>query len=793
MLNSNNGLQKTEPPIMLQAANAVPWDSSQDESLNDFFRVVRKRKWTIIGLMVAGLAIAALVCVVMTPRYSGVATVELNKENSAFDADNLSGIASALSGESELKTQLQTESTVMQNPSVALGVIDALNLRSSEEFAVSSGLFGRSKNILKAEASLPLSQAPLTRDKLLQVFGKKLEVKPVMDTRLITVSFTSKDPAQAARVANAVVDEYRKQYLQSHYASVELASQWLTEQLHGLKSKVEESQKRLAEFQRRTGIVGLDQLSMASLAGKSGGMSGGGGSFTNPVLQKLTSLNDQLTQAEVNRVTKEAIYKLVQTEDPAIVSDLRGSPLLASGNSAVMLQGGGLDLLTSLQQQQNAAKVEYSEAVTKYGAKNPRLIDLTNRLSALSGEVRDEMKKITDRARTDFELSRKVEDGVRTQFNAQQQRANAVNDQAVEFQVLQQEAVSNQMLYENLYTKLQEANVSAGVRASNITVVDPARTAALPVSPKPPLFLALGLGAGFLLGLSGAFLMENLDRTVVATEQVEAITQGSVLGVIPDFTSPSLHRYGHLYGYGRKKSNEETLDVKNGSWLISAPESNVAEAFRAARTAILFSRAERAPKIISVTSAMPGEGKTTVVVNLAAGFAQQGARVLLVEADLRRPKIGRVLGVQHPTGLSNVLTGTADLKDAIFPYPELANFNLILAGPRPPMPAELLGSARFAEVMQLLAKDFDFIFVDTPPAMLVTDPVLISPLVDGMICIVRANRTTRPTLQRVSELLRKSNCPTLGFVLNAVNTNSADYYHYYGYSGKGDYYTEAKV
>ena len=492
MLNSNNGLQKTEPPIMLQAANAVPWDSSQDESLNDFFRVVRKRKWTIIGFMAAGLAMAALVCVVMTPRYSGIATVELNKENSALDADNLSGIASALSGESELKTQLLTESAVMQNPSVALGVIEALKLRSSEEFAVSPGLFGRSKKILKAEASLPLSQAPLTREKLLAVFGKKLEVKPITDTRLITISFTSKDPAQAARIANAVVDEYRKQYLQSHYASVELASQWLTEQLNGLKSKVEESQKRLAEFQRRTGIIGLDQLSMASLGGKSGGKSGGG-NFTNPVLQKLTTLNEQLTQAEVNRMTKEAIYKLVQTEDPAIVSSLRDSPLLASGNSAVLLQGGGLDLLTTMQQLPNAAKVEYFEAVAKYGAKNPRLIDLTNRLSALDGEVRDELKKITDRARTDFELSRRVEDGVREQFSAQQQQANGVNDQAVEFEVLQQEAVSNQMLYENLYTKLQEANVSAGVRASNITVVDPARTAALPVCPSRPCFLPSAL------------------------------------------------------------------------------------------------------------------------------------------------------------------------------------------------------------------------------------------------------------------------------------------------------------
>ena len=158
-------------------------------------------------------------------------------------------------------------------------------------------------------------------------------------------------------------------------------------------------------------------------------------------------------------------------------------------------------------------------------------------------------------------------------LHAQQQRANAVNDQAVEFQVLQQEAVSNQMLYENLYTKLQEANVSAGVRASNITVVDPARTAALPVSPKPPLFLAVGLGTGLLLGLSGAFLLENLDRTVVATEQVEAITHGSVLGVIPDFTTPASHRYGHLYGYGRKKI--ERGNARFQKWFVADFRSGI--------------------------------------------------------------------------------------------------------------------------------------------------------------------------------------------------------------------------
>jgi capsular exopolysaccharide synthesis family protein len=790
MAPENNGSANSQHPVLLQAANPIPspWEDGQDESLNETFRVLRKRKWIIIACVAAGLALAVMACVVVTPEYAAVATIELNPDSSGMESAGAASIASALSGDSDLKTKLLTDSTIMLNPSIAMAVIEKLNLRSNKDFQVSGGWSRRKSEVLDAERSHPLEQAPVTRASILQRFGMHLKVEPVRDTRLISITYTSRDSAQAALIANTVVEEYKRQYLQTHYASTEEASQWLTGQLSSLKSKVEDSERRLAEFQRQTGIVGIDQLSQSAPGAKSS--SSGGGSFSSPVLQKLATLNDQLSTAEIARVSKEAIYKLVQTDDPGIVGSLASSPLATDSNSAVMLQGGGLTMLTTLQQQRSILKVQYSEAVAKFGAKNPRLIDLKNQISALDGQIKEELEKIKERAKSDYSLSQKVEDGVRRQYTAQQQLANTVNDQAVQFGVLRQEAASNQLLYEDLYTKLQEANISAGVSASNITVVDPARIPAVPVTPNVPLFLGVGLGAGLFLGFSGAFLAESLDRSVVAIEQVEMITHGSVLAVIPDESGPSLYHYG--YGVRRQKRQVPSV-LTTAPWVISAPNSAVAEACRSLRTSILFSRAGAPPKILGITSSMAGEGKTTVSLNLASAFAQQGARVLLIEADMRRPQLAKVLGLERTTGLSNVLTGTSDLKDAVVECTSVPNLSVMLSGPRPPMPAELLGSARFGGLIQTVSKAFDFILIDTPPATLVTDAVLVSHSVDGMVCVVRAHVATRPGLLRFSELLRKNKCPILGYVLNAVDTRSADYSHYYGYSGKSDYYTEGNT
>ena len=770
--------------ILLQAGNSLPptWNDEQDESLNEVFRVLRKRKSIIIGCLVATVAIAGLACILITKKYKASATVELNKDSSAFETSVSSTLANALSGSNDLKTELQTASTIMQSPSVVIAVIEKLNLRSSEDFQNRPKAAGKAQSVQNSE-SIPLDQAPAIRDPLVQRFKKNLKVEAVPDTRLLTITYTSRNPQQAALVANTIVEEYKRQYLHSHYASVQDASEWLTDQLSGLKEKVQSSEKRLADFQRQTGILGFDQLTSGAPA--KGSVGGGGGGFMNPALDKFSALNHQLTSAEVNRVTKEAIYKLAQTRDPNVVAGLANSPLVVDGTSAVVVQGGGLGMLATLQQQQNALKVEYADAVTKYGPKNPRLLDFTNRIAEVDVQIKQELKNIAERARNDYELSRKVEDGIRHQFELQQQQANRINDQATQFQILWQEAASNQALYQDLYTKLQEANVSAGVKASNITIADPARAPFAPVIPNIPLFLAVGVGAGLFLGVSGAFLRENIDRSVVASSQVESITHSVVLGMVPDFSTPALHRYG----YGARKKREEQIAVN----AIFAANSSIAESFQSLRTSILLSRAGAPPKLISITSAIAGEGKTTVSTNLAAAFASHGSRVLLIDGDMRKSRLARSMNMDKGVGLSNVLTGTLPFDDAVVDFPGVSNLSLMIAGPRPPTPAELLGSERFTKLLDTASERYDFVFVDTPPAVLVTDAVLISPKMDGTICVVRAGVTTRPLLYRVSELLRRSKCHFLGFALNAVQTGSADYYHYYGYHGNGDYYDEAKT
>lgn len=767
--------------------SASAWHEVPDDSLSETVRVLHKRMWGILVCGVVGLVLAAMICMVMPKQYAATATVELNQDASQ-SSGSFTSIASVLTGVNDLKTRLTTASTIFQNPSIELAVIERLQLASQPDFRVLPHRAWFSRQAEPDESHLSLEQAPRTRARLLERFDNGLKVEPVTDTQLIRVRYTAHSAEQAARIANAVVDEYKRQYLRSHYNSSQEVSQWLTEQLSSLKDQMEGSEKRLADFQRTTGILGIEQLSDSA-------DNKGGGGFFSPVLQKLTTLNGELTNAEVNRVSKEAIYRLVGTGDARAVAELSNSALLQDRSSLVVTQGGGLTALLGLEEQRSAAAIEYAQLAPKLGAKNPHLLDLKSRLDALDAQINLELKKIKERARSDFELAQKVEGGVRQQYEQQQQLAAKVSDQAVQFGVLRQEAESNAHLYEGLFTKLQEANISAGVNASNVTVVDPARPVMDAVAPKVPLLMAIGLGAGVFFGLAGAFTLEALDRSVVSIEQVESISQRPVLAVIPQANNGG--GYYKKYGYysrthPRKPSSEAEAALKGPLWMVAAPESAVAEACRALRTSILFSKAGAPPRTLAVTSSMAGEGKSTLSLNLAAAFAQQGSRVLLIEADMRRPGVAKMLSMEHATGLSNILTGSADLASARVRFPEVPGLSLLLAGPPPPMPSELLSSTRLTSLLQTALASYDFVILDTPPATLVTDAVLISHQVEGLVCIVRAHVATRPGLLRFSDLLRKNHCPVLGYVLNAVNTRSTDYSHYYGYSGNSNYYHEAQ-
>ena len=352
----------------------------------------------------------------------------------------------------------------------------------------------------------------------------------IRSTRLIRVTYESHDPNQAAEIANALIDSYKNQYLQSHYDATSETSSWLTKQLSELKANVEDSEKKLTDFEKESGI-----LSFQVGTGSSESNGGPGGEIHSTVIQKLDALNTELTQAEANHIEKEAIYRLARGGNADPIIALGNNPLAVQGNSMVITQGGGTTTLQTLQQKQNDLKVTLADAETTYGANNRHLREIETQISELDVQIHKEMQEIVKRAQADLELAQQTEDEIRRRFVQQQEEASKLNEKTVEFAVLSQEAYSRKKLYEDLYTKLQEANVSAGIKATNITVVDPARTPSYPIRPNRNFNLELGLLGGLFVGLAMAFTVDSVDATVVNPLELEEITGKSVIGIIPTF------------------------------------------------------------------------------------------------------------------------------------------------------------------------------------------------------------------------------------------------------------------
>jgi len=746
-------------------------------------RVISKRRKWIVAAIVICESLALAVTLLMKPTYQSTATIELNKQGSGVDLGLGDELSSTLnSGNEALLTDLQTETAILEGDSLALAVIEQLHLASKPPFAAPSS---KEKD---PEAGLPLEQAPTTRTRLLAIFRSHLKVEPERGTRLIQVSFQSHDQSLAAQVANQLVEAYKSNYRQTHYDAITETSGWLTTQLTDLKTNVEQAEKKLTDFEKANGILSFNMQAPGGSPG-SGQLSGGGSGgpeIHSPIIQKLDQLNQELTQAEANRIGKEAIYHLTQSGNADVVLGLQTSPL--AEQSMVLNQGGGLSNLQSLRTQLGLLKVQLAQEANTFGPNNRHLKDLQLQIGSVNDQITQELQLITKRASADAQLAKQTEDEIRRQFEQQQTAASKLNDVAIQFAVLSDEAMSHKLLYDDLYTKLQEANISAGVKATNITVVSPARTQSIPVRPKPVMYMGFGLLIGIFLGLAAAYTVDSLDRTVSTPEEMEEITGRPVIGIIPD-----LIRSGRSYGAYFRRNLTKTLETEGSSsspnslqvWMLAHPDSAAAEAFRSLRTSIMLSRAGGGAKTILITSCVPGEGKTTLTSNLAAAFAQHNKNVLIVEADMRRPRMTHVMEVPSDLGLSNVLTATASFDDAVVRGIQWPTLDILPAGPQPPNPSELLGSAAFADLLERLRCQYDLVLLDSPPALLVADPISVASLVDAVVWISRAGVVTRPYLGRANGMIHRNQMPVIGFVLNGITSEDAGY-------GYGSYYGEAE-
>jgi capsular exopolysaccharide synthesis family protein len=760
--------QQSEP----QRSDDFSFRFGEGESLKGVWRVLRKRKMTIWAGGLCGLAIAFLICLLMGRQYAATATIEVQKTD-ASQTSLLNSSAPLPGSTEELKTDIATNVKVLQSANVLLAVVRDLNLQSEAPFAfkptILGALTGTNEHIRdEIQRGLPLEQAPYSRDRILKIFEKKLKIENTPDTRLITLQYLSPNPKRAADIANAIVREYVTFEARSQATSD--AQRWLSEQLADLKSNVENSQDGLADFEQKSGLNGI----LLGAVGESGGV---GNSTHIPVIDSLDVLNQQLTAAETDRIAKEAVYSLTKSKNPQVVASLGASSDSSNPASEIAVSDAALELLRNLRRQQSTLRVTYADMLTKYGANNQHLLEAKSQLDSLNSQITEELTRINETARQEYFLAARKEAGLRQAFLLEQQKAGTLNVSSVKLQALSQEAASSRQLYDALDGRLKQVNIQAALRATNISVADPARSPAKPTRPNPPLYLAIGLIAGLFTGISSAFVREHLDDTVTVALQLHAGGRLPMLGNIP-----SLREFGSL----RPKPGILST-VAESSPLINDPKSVAAESFRALRTAIIVASRSGHLRSLVVTSPLFGEGRSTVAYNTALAFALAGKRVLLLDADMRKPRLHDLFGCSRSPGLSDVLTGTVKLAGNIRQHRTVPSLFLLPAGSDTSAPAELLGSSQFDELLANLTHEYDLVVADSPPILLVSEARVLSDKFGATLAVIRAGKTTRTVLASLSSVLEFNGSRAVGLVLNGVDTNSIDYFDAYGHNGRGEY------
>ena len=720
---------------------------SQDSVLREYLRILIKRKWVVLASVAAIFTVIAVATLRSTPIYDASGSIAINKLDPAMmsfkDASGNGGV------DYYDPTDLDTEVRILRSDLLALQVIKQLNLDKRAEFGgneqpSSSGL-RLTTDVLQPDSARISS--------LLGSFKGNLRVSLIPNTRIIEIHYVSADKDLAPRVVNTLADTYVEQNFKTRFESTMQASDWLSKQLVDLQMKVETSQEALVKYQKKHEILGIDEKQ-------------------NIITAKLDELNKELTSAESARMEKESIYRLVQSGDQDTAAAAATGADTGLGNVSA-----SSSLLQKLREQEADLKIQVAQLGTQFGPSYPKVAQLNSQLKEVSAQILLEMKKVVSRVRSDYLTSQQRENMLRAALEKQKQEANQLNESAIEYSQLKRDVETYRTLYEGLMQKLKEAGVTAGLRSNNIRTVDRARVPTAPSEPNIPRNLAFALALGLTTGIGLAFLLEGIDNTVRTPEQAQAISALPSLGMIP---------LGSKNGTESTRKKLSVTSSKEAVELVtqSRPQSQMAESYRALRTSLLLTSLGAPPKVILVTSALPQEGKTTTSINCAIVLAQKGTRVLLIDADLRRPVIHKTLGIGPRIGLSNVLTGSTTLSQAVVRSGVLPTLFVLPAGTPPPNPAELLASSNMKDVLDELSEQYDHIVVDTPPTLSVTDAVVMSTRADAVVLVIRSGQTTKQALRRARDILIQVNARVCGVLLNAVDLTSPDYYYYYEYQGK---------
>jgi capsular exopolysaccharide synthesis family protein len=714
-------LTRTELPASVTGTFEPSALASTQLSIPDLWRMVARRKVAISLFAVTLFCLVAAYTFSRTPVYQSVARLQIDPSRSSdLGLDDVEKSTNV-----DVDSRLKTEVDVIQSDSVATQVMNSLKLYANPEFAGDDAVEGG-----KQFSDL----APSERLQLLDRFKTDLLVKVVPDTQVVEIRFQSPDPAVAANVANSVVDQYMQLNFQTRVNSTMQVSKWLSGQMDEIREATTTAQQKLAEFQRQTNLIGTDEND-------------------NIVIERLKQLNEELTQAEADRIVKEERYQLARSGNPELIASAAPS-----------------STLQVLRQQQADLQAQYSQLAAKFGNGYPKLGELASQLASTNSAIDLEDQRIQTRVANEYNAAAKDEAMIRRDFETQTAKAYKLNENVAQYSILKHQVESGQQLYDTLQLKLKEANVTSGLRSSYIRVLDRAEQPNEPVAPRKTIDLALGLGGGLFGGLILALVLDSFDDTIQSSDELQCVTALPELGSIPFVPTLTSKDREPLSLIGKTKPGSGLSSVS-----VMERDCPGGEAYRALCSVVLLSSASPSPKVVVVTSAVAGEGKSTVSCNLGIALAQRGEHVLIVDADLRCSSIHVQLG--RVPGLSTMLATGPNPQLVYRPLDDLANLQVVPAGFRPAMPAEVLASGRMQQLLNTWSAEYDRVIIDTPPLLPFADALMLSTFADGVILVTRSGVSRNKALLRAKELLSRTRANTLGFVLNAVRR--PEYYYEY--------------
>jgi len=725
------------------AVAAAARRSSDDLDPHELVRILYRRRWAMATIFAVIVLTTVVHTFTATPVYE--ARTRLLIET---DDPNVVSFKAVVDEGQPNPDYYQTQYGILQSRELARRTIESLRLWHSqpagtEEAGASvwSMLWSR---LWSAESSEQLPAQPTSTDDALAQsvaidrFLGNLSIEPMRNSRLVDVKFRSSDPQLAASVANQLAQHYIEHSLEYKFNASRDASSWLEQQLAQQRKVVEAAEARLQSYREDHDVSAQDN--------------------GNIVVQKLGELNTVLTRAKTDRMQKEAVERqLVAIEsDPAA---LDAFPAVLE-NSFIQHQKAEL---ADLQRQR-------AQLADKLGDLHPDMLKINAAIAAGQAKLHAEISNVVSSMHTEYNAAVAQEQSLTKALDEQKREALSMNRKAIDYGVLARDAESSRQVYNSLMQRAKETGVSGELRSSNIRIIDRAEQPRLPVTPNRTLDILLGVIGGLILCAAFAFFYEYLDNRLKDPDEIQACLGLAPLGMLPAL---------------RQRTTSGPLLLNNGV------PSNFSEMFRTIRTNILFSSPEGAPRTLAVTSTGPGEGKTLVSSNLAVACALAGQRVLLIDADMRRSQMHDLFDVELTPGLSNIIVGDAKASAALHKT-AVSGLWVMPSGRTPPNPVELLASARFREVLASLSQHFDTIVIDTPPAMVVADPLVVATIASGVVFVVGAEMTSRHTARAVIDQLERGNARILGAVLNRVEFGKNRYYYarYYG-SAYGTYYQTA--